>query len=226
MRDSRHAPQTAISITRRASPRCTAGNNRQAVFYEEQDYAAYLNWLREGATRYSCAIHAYVLMTNHVHVLLTPEREDCISRLMQYLGRHYVLYINHKYGRSGTLWEGRYKASLVQEEDYLLACYRYIELNPVRAEMVEDPGQYRWSSYGHNAQGQADALITPHLLYNALGRDGEERQSAYQGLFKAHVDEDKMTAIRESWRTGTPLGNDRSKAEVEAALGRKVGQAK
>ena len=114
----------------------------------------------------------------------------------------------------------------MQEEDYLLACYRYIELNPVRAEMVEDPGQYRWSSYGHNAQGQADALITPHILYNALGRDGEERQSAYQGLFKAHVDEDKMTAIRESWRTGTPLGNDRFKAEVEAALGRKVGQAK
>ncbi|MGH7346647.1 MAG: transposase, partial [Candidatus Rokuibacteriota bacterium] len=115
------------------------GNNRQAVFYDEQDHRAYLRWLEEGAERYGCAVHAYVLMTNHVHLLLTPEREGATGRLLQYLGRYYVLYINHRYGRSGTLWEGRYKASLIQEEDYLLACYRYIELNPVRAGMVEPP---------------------------------------------------------------------------------------
>ena len=165
-------------------------------------------------------------MTNHVHLLLTPEREDSIGRLMQYLGRYYVLYINHQYGRSGTLWEGRYKASLVQEEGYLLACHRYIELNPVRADMVKDPEQYRWSSNGHNALGQADALITPHSLYCGLGCSGSERQSAYQGLFQAYADEDKMAAIRDAWRTGTPLGNDRFKAEVEGVLGRKVGEAK
>ena len=118
------------------------GNNRQAIFFDDADHRAYLSWLHEGLKRYGCELHAYVLMTNHVHFLLTPDTRDGISRLIQYVGRHYVPYINHSYGRTGTLWEGRYKASLVQEEHYLLMCMRYIEMNPVRAQMVRSPAQY------------------------------------------------------------------------------------
>jgi putative transposase len=202
------------------------GNNRQAVFHDEQDYRAYLGWLKEGAQRYGCAIHAYVLMTNHVHLLLTPGKQDAIGRLLQYLGRHYVLYINHRYDRSGTLWEGRYKASLAQEEDYLLACYRYIELNPVRAGMVEGPGGYRWSSYHRNALGGADPIVVSHERYRALGGSEAERQQAYRGLFRVHVDVGQLKQIRDAWQTGTTLGIHRFKEQVETMLGRKVGQAR
>ena len=202
------------------------GNNRQAVFYDEQDHRAYLRWLKEGAERYGCAIHAYVLMTNHVHLLLTPEREGAIGRLLQYLGRYYVLYINHRYGRSGTLWEGRYKASLIQEEDYLLACYRYIELNPVRAGMADGPGAYPWSSYHRNALGQPDPVIVSHRRYRGLGQSELQRQEVYRGLFTVHVNGGQLTQIRETWQTGTPLGNDRFKEQVEAMVGRKIGHAR
>jgi putative transposase len=130
------------------------GNNRQAVFYDDADYLTYLDWLEEGAKRYGCVIHAYVMMTNHVHLLATPQEKESISRLLQHVGRRYVPYINHTYGRSGTLWEGRFKASIVHASEYLLACYRYIELNPVRAGMVKTPRGYRWSSYRANAQEQ------------------------------------------------------------------------
>jgi putative transposase len=123
------------------------GNNRQAIFFADEDYRAYLGWLNEAATRWACAIHAYVLMTNHVHLLLSPTDPKGVSGLMQYLGRRYVPYINHRYRRSGTLWEGRFKSSLIQSETYLLLCHRYIELNPVRAAMVVAPGDYPWSSW-------------------------------------------------------------------------------
>ncbi len=127
------------------------GNDRQATFFGDGDCAAYLGWLREGADRHGCAIHAYVLMTNHVHLLLTPEEPDSISRLVQTVGRHYVTYVNHTYGKSGTLWEGRHKGCVISSDDYLLYCMRYIELNPVRADMVSHPQDYRWSSYHVNA---------------------------------------------------------------------------
>ena len=155
-----------------------------------------------------------------------PEREGAIGRLLQYLGRYYVLYINHRYGRSGTLWEGRYKASLIQEEDYLLACYRYIELNPVRAGMVDGPGAYRWSSYHRNALGQPDPVIVSHGRYRALGQSELQRQEVYRGLFTVYVNGGQLTQIREAWQTGTPLGNDRFKEQVEAMVGRKIGQAR
>lgn len=141
------------------------GNNRQPIFFEEADNLAYLAWLNESAERYDCAIHAYVLMTNHVHLLLTPKDAQSVSRMMQYLGRRFVPYINHRYGRSGTLWEGRFKSSLVQSEAYLLACARNIELNPVRAAMVARPAEYRWSSHRANAGGNTDALLRPHETY-------------------------------------------------------------
>ena len=146
------------------------GHSRNPVFFEEADYLAYLDWLREGVKRYQCDVHAYVLMTNHIHVLTTPADTQGVTRMMQYVGRYYVPYINHSYGTSGSLWEGRYKASLVQEEGYLLTCMRYIELNPVRASMVRSPSGYRWSSYRFNGQGKPDELITPHPLYLSLGK--------------------------------------------------------
>ena len=141
------------------------GINRAPCFFAEEDYHFYLHWLEKSAVDWHCHIHAYALMTNHVHLLVTPENENGIARLMQSLGRRYVQYINRGYTCSGCLWEGRYKSSVVQAESYLFACMRYIELNPVRAAMVSDPAQYCWSSYRHNGLGQADSRITPHPVF-------------------------------------------------------------
>ncbi|MFZ3154807.1 transposase [Pseudomonas sp.] len=136
------------------------GNNRQAIFSCEDDYSVYLDWLKRAAEQYDLAIHAYVLMTNHVHLLATPGAEDSIAKALQSLGRRYVQYFNHRYGHMGTLWESRYRATVIDSESYLLACIRYIELNPVRAAMVTEPGEYPWSSYRCNAMGQEDELVT------------------------------------------------------------------
>lgn len=156
------------------------GNDRHAVFFRDDDYAAYLDWLRQGAEKYACAIHAYVLMTNHVHLLLTPEFKDSISKTIQSVGRNHVTYVNHTYGRSGTLWDGRHKGSIVSSEEYLLVCMRYIEMNPVRAGMVKTPGEYRWSSYLTNSSGNGSEIITPHSSYLRLGREAEGRGYAYR----------------------------------------------
>lgn len=200
------------------------GHARNAVFFENADCKEYLYRLNEAAIKFECALHAYALMTNHVHLLVTPAHRDSVSLLMQYLGRHYVPFINRKYDLSGTLWEGRFKASLVDEENYLLTCMRYIELNPVKAGMVDDPADHAWSSYRCNAQGRADGLLTPHPVYNQLGHTGATRTEAYQRLFEAHIDKKKEKKIDSAWMTGTPLGNNRFKKEIEQALGRKVGQ--
>jgi putative transposase len=202
------------------------GHSREPVFFEDNDYLAYLRWLKEGAERYKVDIHAYVLMTNHIHILATTGDTEGITRMMQYVGRHYVPYINHTYGSSGSIWEGRYKASLIHDEEYLLSCMRYIELNPVRADMVRSPAHYRWSSYRHNGQGKEDALITPHALYQALGKTLPTRLAAYKALFKAHLDDGVLEDIRSAWQTGTPLGNDYFRQKVEARLKCKVGQAR
>ena len=151
------------------------GNNRQACFAADEDYRFYLDCLRDASQRYRCAIHAYVLMTNHVHLLVTPGETGAISRFMQHVGRRYVQHFNFLYQRSGTLWEGRYKSSLVDAENYLLTCYRYIEMNPVRAAMVREPVEYRWSSHRANALGHPDSVLTPHALYLP---DGDLRQRA------------------------------------------------
>lgn len=182
------------------------GNNREAIFFDEEDYRAYLNWLKEGASRYGCAIHAYVLMTNHTHILVTPSTRESVSRLLQYVGRRYVPYVNHQYGRSGTLWEGRFKASLIDAETYLLACYRYIELNPVRAGMVASPGDYGWSSYKANALGHNDSLLTGHPLYLALGADAETRQARYRALFDVYLADHLLTEVRNLFEHGYAVG--------------------
>lgn len=202
------------------------GRSKEPVFYDEADYQVYLKYLKESAERYHCQIHAYVLMTNHIHLLVTPTSESGITTLMQYVGRHYVPYINRSYGGSGSIWEGRYKASLVQEEAYLLACMRYIELNPVRAKMVKSPEQYRWSSFHRNGQGEYDDLIIAHSLYLALGKTDKARQTAYKALFKLSIEDIEINDIRKAWQTGTPLGNDYFREKVESRLGCKVGQAR
>ena len=144
------------------------GSNRQICFASEQDFASYVSWLKKYSKKYCVDIHAWVLMTNHVHLLCTPRMTNSISLMMQSLGRQYVRYFNCCYKRTGTLWEGRYKSCLVQAEDYLLQLYRYIELNPVRAKMIEDPADYHWSSYQVNGLGKESELCTPHPIYIAL----------------------------------------------------------
>lgn len=194
------------------------GNNRQVTFFDKSDYRKYLECLRESAEKQGCAIHAYVLMTNHVHLLMTPDEVDGISRVMQSVGRKYVQYVNATYQRTGTLWEGRYKASPIDSERYLLTCYRYIELNPVRAGLVESPADYAWSSYRHNAFGEEDGVLTAHERYQALGRNQSERQHAYRELFRHTMDNELLHEIRETANQCRVLGNDRFRDQIEAAL--------
>ena len=163
------------------------GNNRQDCFYSRQDYRLFLRWLQECAALFEYRIHAFVLMTNHVHILLTPTHADGVGYLMKRLGQRYVQYINRNYERSGTLWEGRFRSCLVQQDTYLMACYRYIELNPVRAGLVQHPSQYQWSSYRSNALGEASDLLSPHELYLDLGRADSERRANYLELFSEEL---------------------------------------
>lgn len=197
------------------------GNNREACFYNEADYKAYLAFLKDAATKYHVAIHAFVLMTNHVHLLVTPSDRQGISRMMQAQGRKYVQYINFTCGRTGTLWEGRYKSTLVDAENYLLTVYRYIELNPVRANMVQHPSEYPWSSYRSNALGKPIQLLTPHSMYRQLGKLDTERQRAYRALFRGKVPERDLKAIREATNKAWALGDDLFKARIEAQTGRR-----
>jgi putative transposase len=203
------------------------GNNRSACFFADEDYLLYLHHLGELSAKFDCAIHAYVLMTNHVHLLLTPKEEDSAALLMKHLGQRYVQYINRNYRRSGTLWEGRYKSCLTQTEDYVLSCYRYIELNPVRAAMVKHPREYRWSSYRTNAEGKVNPLITPHDMYKRLGKEEAERRQAYRKLFDAHVEQRMIEEIRSATNGNYVLGSNRFQQEMELMLGRRVakGQA-
>jgi len=201
------------------------GNNRAACFLSVEDYRAYLRWLRCYAELLSVRLHAYVLMTNHVHLLLTPERPEQASRLMQALGRRYVRFVNAKYERSGTLWEGRFRACGVYAEDYLLACMRYIELNPVRAGLAASPELYRWSSYRRNGLGHDDPLLGEHAIYTALGREPAERQAAYRALFRAEIDEHTVADIRAATNSGHFLAAEGVRRQAEASLGRLLGPA-
>jgi len=201
------------------------GHNRAPVFFADQDRRHYLAWLGEALERWECALHAYVLMTNHVHLLLTPTHAEGISRIMQYMGRRYVPYVNRTYGRSGTLWEGRFKSSLIQTDTYLLACHRYIELNPVRAGIAATPQDYPWSSYHSNALGQDDPLLTPHDSYLELGRSADARREAYRSLFQEALAPAFVKQMRECLQTGTPLGDDRFRGQIAHALDRPVGFA-
>ncbi len=199
------------------------GNDRQPCFFREIDYIRYLQDLREAALKCGCQIHAYVLMTNHVHLLVTPREAGAVSRMMQSVGRRYVRYINDTLARTGTLWEGRYKSSLVDSEHYLLACYRYIELNPVRAAMVALPDEYRWSSYACNGRGSVDLLITPHPVYRDIHPDAESRRAHYRALVAQGIGEDELAMIRTYAQRQRALGTSRFQQAIELQLGRRVG---
>jgi putative transposase len=202
------------------------GNNRQACFFSDEDFGYYIHVLTDALTEFDVSLHAYVLMTNHVHLLMTPKDKIGISKVMQSVGRRYVRYINSVYKRTGTLWEGRHKASLVDSENYLLVCQRYIELNPVRAGMVNHPTEYRWSSYQANGQGKEIACLKEHNIYLQLGRTKEERCKSYRLLFNQQISSSLIEEVREYLCHNYPLGNDNFRAQLEQAHNIRFGHKK
>ena len=198
------------------------GNNRQQCFYEEHDRSFYLFNLGRLLSRTGCALHAYCLMSNHVHLLLTANSVDGCGRLMKDLGQLHTQYVNRTYGRSGSLWEGRFRSCLVQSEEYLLACYRYIELNPVRAGIASNPALYPWSSCRANAGDARSALLTPHDEYLRLGSTNGERGKAYRELLHEVLDSSRIDEIRTATNGNFALGNKPFQQRVSAALGRRA----
>ena len=196
------------------------GNNRSSCFVDDEDRACYLAALHYSSVRVRCPVHAYVLMTNHVHLLVTAGDARAPARLMQTLGRNCVRYFNDRHERTGTLWEGRYRSSLIDSERYFLSCSRYIENNPVRAGLVSRPEEYRWSSFRSNAYGQPDALVQRHPVYLALGRWLSTRRLAYRALFEDPLDPSVMDAIRRATNKGIALGFDDSRAVLARLWGR------
>jgi putative transposase len=198
------------------------GNDRQAVFFSPDDYARYRDWLIEAAGAYGCAVHAYVLMTNHVHLLVTPSTAESLPRTMQSLGRRYVRHINWAHKRTGTMWEGRYRAAPIDSDAYFLSCCRYIELNPVRARMAAHPRDYPWSSFRAHADGQKDMLVGDHPLYRALGSSAAKRQQAYRELFRAKLGAEFVEALRAATNGGWALGDERFKRRIAKMAGRRA----
>lgn len=201
------------------------GVNRADCFRTNADYLVYLSHLRQLSAKHGCAIHAYCLMTNHVHLLLTPSRTQSCTLMMRDLGQRYVPYFNRRHDRTGTLWEGRFRSCIVESARYALACYRYIELNPVRAHMVGRPDDYPWSSYAANIGAHTDPSISPHAEFAALGSE-DARHRAYRGLFDEELDEPLLTAIREATNTGNPLASEKFKNDVLAPRGWKTAPSK
>ena len=201
------------------------GNNRGECFSGDSDYLCYLTNLRQLSARHGCLVHAYCLMTNHVHLLLTPEHPGACTNLMRDLGQCYVRYFNKRHGRTGTLWEGRFRSCVVESARYVLACYRYIELNPVRAGMVDHPRAYRWSSHAANSGLSADVLATPHPEYLALQDDLHRRHAIYRELFDEAFDDSVLSEIRDATHGSLPLGSEPFKAEL-SANGRRVARGR
>ena len=198
------------------------GNDRKPVFFDDDDFAQYRDWLIAAAEANRLTVHAYVLMTNHVHLLVTPAAADSLPRTMQTLGRRYVRYFNTCYRRTGTLWEGRYRAAPIDTEEYFIACCRYIELNPVRAHMVEHLRQYRWSSYRAHAEGRDDALAAFHPVLRWLGRSVEARQQTYRDLIKEKLDPGFVKALRAATNGGWALGSERFRKDIAQAARRRA----
>ncbi len=217
-RSRMYLPNQPYHITQR-------GNNRQPCFFEPDDYQYYLELWKNMSNRYGVLVHAYCLMTNHIHILASPEHETAISDTMRVVGSRYAQFINNKYQRTGSLWEGRHKSSMVQTEQYLLICYRYIELNPVRANMVDLPEDYPWSSYVSNAHG-SENWITPHEIYCALGQNSEMRCYYYKKLFGKNLTNSEITQMREAIHFCQPFGSLGFKAEILSRYGLKTGYAK
>jgi putative transposase len=198
------------------------GNDRRPIFFSPSDYARYHEWLHIASVANGCAIHAYVLMPNHVHFLATAQDESGIPKTMQSLGRRYVRHVNWAYGRSGTLWEGRYRATLIDSEAHLFDCMRYIESNPVRAKLVTHPGEYQWSSYRANALGEYDAVVKPHPLFTALEPDAPQRHRTYRQFSDSRLGDEFIAMLRAATNSGWPLGDKQFRQEVADTLGRRV----
>lgn len=184
------------------------GNNRQQCFVNRTDFATYASFLKEASRTDEVQIHAWVFMTNHVHLLATPLHDGAVSRMMQKVGSAYTRHFNRSHGRTGTLWEGRFRSSLVLSESYYMACQRYIELNPVRANMVREPGDYHWSSYHTHASGRRASMWTPHTLYLGLGVTDDARRQNYRELVQQPLEDEKLDAIRIGLQRGHPLNDD------------------
>ena len=216
------AHTTRLSLPGRPHHILQRGNNRQCVFFDDEDRALFLRWLGEAATVQDCAVHAYVLMDNHFHLLMTAGRTESVARVMQSLGRRYVGHVNSARHRTGTLWEGRYKSTILESEPYVLACQRYIETNPLRARLAARPEDYPWSSYRRHALGAADPMLKPHETYLALGASPAERQAAYRALFAQELDATVIATLRDAVQRGWAAGSEGFRHEIEAALGRSV----
>ena len=195
------------------------GNNRQAIFFDDEDRRNYRSVLQAACSAYGLAVHAFALMSNHVHLLVTPSRPDSLALVMQAVGRQYVRYFNRRHGRTGTLWEGRYRASIIQEDRYFLACQRYVEMNPVRAGMVTVPEAFPWSSHAHHLGLVTDPLVSAHSLYWGLGNTPFEREAAYRRLFEAApaVDEARLA---EALGKGHAVAEEAFLGKLEATTGR------
>jgi putative transposase len=208
-------PGIAVHVVQR-------GNNRADCFFGQEDRDFYLFHLARMLPRTHCRLHTYCLMTNHLHLLLTTEQAEGCALLMKGIGQLYAQYVNKRYKRSGYLWQGRFKSCLVQSEDYVLACYRYIELNPVRAGLGRHPDEYPWSSYAANAKGEPSGFLSPHDEYQRLGRTPAERQAVYRGLFGQIQQSQQLDEIRAATNGGYALGNSSFKHAMAHALGRRV----
>ena len=198
------------------------GNNRTACFFGDVDLRFYLKCLADAASRRDCEIHAYALMTNHVHLLLTPQKAGGASRMLQDIGRRFVPIVNKFHERTGTLWEGRFRSNLVDSEKYFLTCHRYIELNPVRAGMVSRPSEYLWTSHRHYLGADINPLITEHSSYMELGLAAEERRQRFLGLFRDPIDDVVLNRLRISVNKGWALGSDAFLDRMEEMIGRSV----
>ncbi len=202
------------------------GNNRQAIFMDMADFQRMLALLQTHAIEQGVQVHAYVLMSNHLHLLLTPLQNDSLPKMMQAVGRTYVLYFNKRYGRSGTLWEGRYRSALIQTERYFLACMAYIDLNPVRAGMVAQAADYPWSSHGHYIGRQNEAWLTPHPMYWEMGNTPFAREAAYAAMIQAGVNQEQQQALTSSALSGWALGEKSFVQGLQKQTSRRVNPAK
>ncbi|MEO7494495.1 MAG: transposase [Massilia sp.] len=202
------------------------GNDGQLIFREPEDYQRFLVWLRESAREFGVAVHAYALMPDHLHLLATPSDATCLAQTMQRVGRFYVPWYNGKYNRAGSLFQGRFRTSLIEAQRYFMVCSRYIELNPVRTRMVAEPGEYPWSSYAHHAGIRPDPVITDHMLYWSLGNTPFQREAAYKEMVTQSLSKDELDTVSQALHKGWPLGSHDFKLGLQNQLQRQVLPAK
>lgn len=198
------------------------GNNKNPIFFREKDYLIFLDILREAKSKHPCHIYAYCLMINHFHLLVKPKDKENISLLLKFLGAKYVRYINKTYNRTGTLWEGRFKCSIIDREQYFWNCLRYVDTNPIRAGLVKLPEEYTWSSCAFRVLGKYDSILDLDPWYESLGRDVLERQLRYRQFIRSNVSESECCLIRDMTRRNGIIGDDAFREKIEKVLDKKI----